>query len=106
MKKCNLKQCLNNEKDRCIFLVPSAQDKIITNSIKCPFFDDDFQKTYKEWKNKGGVLGDLARMNGKKIPISLDESKEEKRKLKKEKKMKDKNIRKKRKEKNSLDELF
>ena len=66
MSKCKLKTCLNNEKGECD-IGAACISKIILNSIKCPFFDDDFDKSYKDFKAHGGMMGAIAKMKGKKL---------------------------------------
>ncbi len=71
--KCNQKACLNYEKigrtGMCGHFIPPILDKIIPNTIKCPFFDNDFWKTYEEWKRKGGMFC-------KKKSMTVEEAKE------------------------------
>ena len=101
--KCKLNTCLNYENGSCFLIIPFLK-RLIANSIKCPFFDDDFEKNYEIFKSKGGTLGALARLRGRKTPEELKEVKKLKRKPRSDKgKPK---ARKKKKEENSLKDLL
>ena len=80
--KCKLKQCLNCEDGICSTGVPLIEKMVIPSSIKCKFFDDDFDKTYNEFKKAGGVLGIVLRGKGK---LTEEEAKEEKKAMRKAK---------------------
>jgi hypothetical protein len=97
--KCKLHQCLNrNTKGFCDLIIPTIVPNLKAHSITCPFFDSDFEKTFKDFKQRGGVLGDLARGKGKKTPDELKEIKKIQRAEKSSKKRK--------KELNTLDDLL
>jgi hypothetical protein len=82
---CNLKTCLNYENGKCSIASLPYIDEVISNSIKCKFFDDDFKKTFKEFMAKGGMQGAIARMRGKKTEEEIAEVKKLKRKSKSDK---------------------
>lgn len=88
---CNLKQCLNCENNICDVGVPNILSQVKPNSIKCKFFDEDFDKTWKEIKNSGGVLGIILRSKGKRTEEELQEAKKGMRKPRADKGKKRKN---------------
>lgn len=99
--KCKLSTCLNCEKKKCTLFVPSIIRRIIPNSIKCPYFDDDFEKTIKEYKARGGTIGAVIRMKGKLTEEEAKKIKKDKRKTRS-----DKGKKRKPKKENTLKELF
>jgi len=82
--KCKLKQCLNNEKGTCHLSFPFAK-RLTANSIHCVFYDDDFEKSWEEYKAQGGTQGALRRMRGRRSTKELKEIKKAKRKLRSDK---------------------
>lgn len=83
--KCKLKQCLNCEKGVCEPGPITILKKVTPNTIKCPYFDDDFDKSWEAFKKAGGVLGAILRSKGKKTEEELKEAKKSMRKPRKDK---------------------
>lgn len=55
MKLCKETMCLNNESGKCE-ISKYGFFKIQTNTKKCQFYDDDFEKTFDEWKKNNTAL--------------------------------------------------
>jgi len=98
---CKLNTCVNIEKksDCSLDCLPFSKN-LIPSSIKCPYFDDDSEKSIEEYKRKGGTLGAIARMYGRKTESELKQEKKSKRKPREDKGKKRK------KEENSLEDMF
>jgi hypothetical protein len=111
-KKCDLKQCLCREPNGyCTNDLPNMIESIVPDSIKCPYYDEDFKKTFKNFMEHGGVLGALATINGKKIKEEeFDEKGNKIRKPRadkgKKRERKEKARKKRKKEENSLQEIL
>lgn len=72
--KCNLKQCLCQEEGvGCSANLPNMIEFLVPNSIKCTYYSDDFKTSCEEYKRRGGTIGVLARLNGKKPKKTLEE---------------------------------
>ena len=80
-KKCCLSDCLNLEDGKCSLTPPVFKPK--HNDKHCKYYDNDFKKTYEEFKRAGGVLGEYMRKHGKLSEDDAKEIKSEKRKAKK-----------------------
>jgi len=85
---CKLKQCLNFEDGICSTDIPTILKAVKPDTIKCPFFDEDFKKTYNEFKKAGGVLGVVLKGKGKLTEEEVNEEKKAKRKARAESKKK------------------
>lgn len=110
-KKCKLKQCLNANKDgTCSNILPNIISLLIVDSITCPFYDDNFQKSFQYFKDHGGTLGAVARMRGHRTESELKEAKKAMRKTRSDKGEPKvggkKRGRPKKEEPNTLEELF
>lgn len=97
-QKCKLKYCLNNENELCSLIKPFAK-LIKPDSIHCEFFEDDFEKSWKNYKERGGTIGALIRLK-KKLPFDADISSKSKTNKKNNKKNKSEP------ETNNLDEII
>lgn len=103
--KCKIKTCLNNDKGKCSIFIPTIVQKLSPNKVSCKLFDDDFQKSFEEFKNKGGVLGELARRSGKRTPSEIEKAKKAKRKTRSDKGQKKGPKKKKSKKENNLGDI-
>ncbi len=83
--KCKLKHCLNCEKGVCEAGSPNVMQQVRPNTKNCPFYDDNFDKTWKSFKKSGGVLGAILRSKGKHTEEDLKEAKKKMRKPRKDK---------------------
>jgi len=50
--QCKLKQCVHCEKNECTIFIPPIIKILKPNSIKCPMFDDNPQKSFEEIKKR------------------------------------------------------
>ena len=72
---------MNCEGSICTVTIPTMIKNLNLNSIKCPYYDNDREKTIKEYLECGGVMAAVARLKGKRTEIELKEVKKSKRKL-------------------------
>jgi len=84
--KCKLKDCLNIDKTVCSIACSPFLKDLKPDSVSCPFFDNDFKKTYSDMKKKGGVIGILLNLRKRRTEEELSVIKKEQRKDKKKKK--------------------
>jgi len=103
--KCKIKTCLNNEKGKCSIFIPTIISKLTPNKISCNYFDDNFRKSFEEFKNKGGVVGEIARKSGRRTPSEIEDVKKSKRKKRSDKGQKKGSKKKKPKKENNLGDI-
>ena len=59
--KCKIKNCVHNEKVNnkltCSQFIPPIIKKIVPDSVKCPYFDDDFRKNLTSFRLEACLAG-------------------------------------------------
>lgn len=110
LTKCSLKNCLQNEKGFCENTIPNILSTMKPNQVSCIYFDDDRDKSFQEFKSKGGMLAAVNRMRGHRTESELKEAKKAMRKTRSDKGEPKvggkKRGRPKKEEPNTLEELF